>query len=1548
METFLSSLRSNPHSIEPLEQRIAPAALTGRFAGASTGSPIRLDADASTTSIPAGLSTSESGGAYLLYVEKGSCLVYTTDLNGNNRVDFNEITGISAGPGLRLISFVDIHGDIVTNLNPDFTLTDSNGDASDGRDGRVLLPNKIEKITLRSVTQDDLPKSQNPSDRLALSNYSIFGNIYAGGGFGVAGGGLLIDATGKTLQSAKFSGGFAGGVRFVDAVPEIGGIYAGSAAVGKAFSFGTAFPGSGLGFNGLNIRGNLQAVPAAAGTPGADIIGVKAAEDSMLFNLGTLQAGNGGEGGRGGDVTDVRITGDQAGGYRIIAGDAGNGAEGARGGNVTRFADLGSITGSILIQSGRGGNSLLGAGGAGGSINFDPAAPQNMVGRIRFVLGDGGNGLTNGGNGGSQPKASIEIQESQSYPLALVSSRHDRGRIGVANGAGALNGVDFDQDGENDMVFTSANPNQLVVKFGAPFSVEPIVGFDEAKTQFLNGPGNATGLTVADFNNDGLLDIATASGNASSAGVYVYLATRDPLTTRFSGFADPTINPLPAYNGTAGLSEQNVPIASLAAGDFDGDGDMDIAAFSTQTTFGGENRQGISYLFNDGQLNGTVMTGSGYFYGDLIVLAPRAPTIGIGSVMKATALSGFTGVGRDVLLSASRGGDSFFVLDLNFGEVTTTRVRLGKVDTNRQLNTLVPPDQEALQEATLQDFAVVDVNQDGNADVIAVTKEPLGYLVTFQGDGEGGFTTNSRRPVGAFNPTGDDNSGIKIVGATIEGGLGLLIDSIQGLLPSANPGTDRLDQVTLVTYSVRGDGSIGNPPFVELDLAPTLDSAALGQLQAYPGDLVMEGSDSSLFAYDIYRRTTGGWGVNNYLLAYPLKDRGEAGYNVISEFGIFGVGGAGYVATEIMEYSLFFSAGNGGHGLTGKGGAGGTIGDTLKITKGVATGDFNVVLPADTYEVRLAGGRGGNGFLDAGRGGSVKGVSVSFAEDVSALSGTVSLFAGAGGDSASATGGAGGELAGFSVMRGVFFSGGAGGRGYVGGAGGAVRGDAFPDFVAVNGNVFQQSNVDASVVRVFGGQGGGGQKTGGAGGSVIKLKARFLAQAGGGGGILDYRAGDGGSAVAGQGGAGGSLLSVSPALDANNLAGTIHLQAGAGGAGGTGGAGGSVNDFTNSPTGGQTPTVLSVLAGSGGRGISGNGGLGGSVSNIKATALGVGQRDVFNSDGLYLRTDDLVYNRVVAGNGGDSVGGVGGKGGSISALTSGATSSSFAVAAGRGGDGLASGGEGGGVKSASVNIGGGNSKFLVIAGDGGDAYAGLPTGVTPLAFGSRDGLAGNGGSIEDVSQPGSINTRVDLIAGNGGNTPNWGITASLTSGVGNGGSVKNVSISGDIGNVDSTTAIRAYNNVLLNQRISDFVATQILGDPATVLSDALGNVGIVVGSNGRVRDSAGDGNDVLDPSTAKSSGSLINVSARNIMSAVAGSVDRINAIANVSNLTTTIGSAIYGADKGAVGLGYFSSNGALLSGLNAAPEIGGRLLDGAIVRANATPAKQKERDFILG
>src|SRR5436190_22139169 len=71
--------------IEPLENRIAPALSILRVVGAVTGSPLELH-------VGDMLSTSALGGSYLLFVEKGNAVIYTTDFNNNNQVDFNEIT----------------------------------------------------------------------------------------------------------------------------------------------------------------------------------------------------------------------------------------------------------------------------------------------------------------------------------------------------------------------------------------------------------------------------------------------------------------------------------------------------------------------------------------------------------------------------------------------------------------------------------------------------------------------------------------------------------------------------------------------------------------------------------------------------------------------------------------------------------------------------------------------------------------------------------------------------------------------------------------------------------------------------------------------------------------------------------------------------------------------------------------------------------------------------------------------------------------------------------------------------------------------------------------------------------------------------------------------------------------------------------------------------------------------------------------------------------------------------------------------------------------
>jgi hypothetical protein len=210
-----------------------------------------------------------------------------------------------------------------------------------------------------------------------------------------------------------------------------------------------------------------------------------------------------------------------------------------------------------------------------------------------------------------------------------------------------------------------------------------------------------------------------------------------------------------------------------------------------------------------------------------------------------------------------------------------------------------------------------------------------------------------------------------------------------------------------------------------------------------------------------------------------------------------------------------------------------------------------------------------------------------------------------------------------------------------------------------------------------------------------------------------------------------------------------------------------------------------------------------------------------------------------------------------------------------------------------------------------------------------NGRGGNGGSISAFTQANSIQVSSDIIAGNGGSTINYGFTSDSTTGVGRGGSVTNVKLAGDAGIMDKTVAIKSY--VPYGSPMSDFVDAVRSGS-VTSIDSSTGNVGVVVGNSGYLRNGA--------PSTVGVAGSVSGFEARNVMSMVAGSVDRIAAIVSVSGLQLVNGGTVVGAFKDGDpinpvvshvnGNAYYSDAdyaGAVQD--NARP--GGSLVDGAVV-----------------
>lgn len=1590
--------------VEALEPRIAPAGLLNelKFTSVTAGGSVLLDA-----SDPTGFQGISTGfgafsGSYLLYITAGKALVYTSDLNGNGRVDYNEITGIAAGVDsngrpLDLISFSNINGDIATNLLPGrgvSALTDSDNNPNNGRDGRILLDNSIHSITLRTLTAGDIDTTvpgNTVANRLGLTSFSIFGTVYSGNDFGATGSGLTIDTSGAGALSLKFAG-LAGTELYTGSVPSVEGIKTGTAASNEHFRFGVSAS--------RDIQGTFLPFTPPAGEHGGDITGVKAASLFATFDIGTLATGNGGAGARGGNLAEIVLNGDR-GTYKIIAGDGGQGPSGAMGGSIINFNDLGTVNSAVLIHTGAGGLGLLGAGGKAGTATFATAA---IASHLQVVLGDGGNGFTAGGAGASQPNAAF-LPPIGAIPVggAVLGTYHQIGDIGNlrytgTDGAGnaryAARAIDFDGDGFGDTVYTTRTPDQIVVLFGDGAGL-----FDLSKTLYLDAPGTSlNSVVVADFNGDGRPDIAAASGDINNfGGIHVFLnQIGDRVTNPLGGkiytknvlgnhpFSDDLQTPLPTFSDFGFYQGRNA-VLGLAAGDFNGDGIMDIGYVNHLTSPNTDDNltisQFVTVLYGDNVRNVDTGArvidpitgqpqGAGYFVANLA--APGQPPVlsrsGGGDVqarvaLKATNVAINSGV-PDVLFYSQLNANS--VTEIIVPTDVTTNLpligslnipfSLGQVDTNRQ-------DQISLQNANEQDIAVTDLNADGIADVVALTIQPAGFLVTLQGATPGvGNPLAFTLTIASNNAGSADNAGIDY----FEGGIfGRGSDPLKISPIDVNP--DLSQDGIFNQFAIEAlTGTPQNAQIHEISLeaqgVPDFYAGGNGFNGARQYRSLGDSADNAVAAFDAYYPVVGIRGNP----AFPLLDRptnnyvlletnvGNAAFSIV-DVGL-GFGGAMIPFINETANGVFFFAGNGGGSTAGVAGNGGTIGTGITGgANGVPAGSISFVFPNDQAyngQISFTGGNGGAGFLGGGLGGDVTGVTTRSPGDAS---GNVDLHGGNGGNGIAGDGGRGGDLSSFSLLLGGLLTAGDAGSGLHGGRGGSIFGNKT--------GVLYDINTPGSVAATAG-IGGLGALGGGEGGSISDFDVVYNVAVFDGGGLA-YVSGAGGNAVAGPGGNGGSITNSSPNAAENGLSLFVTLSTGVGGNGLSGGVGGALVNFINSPTAPTAiPVNLAVLTGRGGIGVVGAGGAGGAINHFQSNALGLT---------TIAGSADLV--RIIAGDGGPSYGSTGGVGGSVLNTTAQAVSSPIAVTAGAGGAGFTFGGDGGSVggdlstiNSASQTLG----KVLIVAGAGGDATSvAIGDVLVPnnpnvndlahavLALGPVSGTGGNGGNITNVVQPISVQTSVDLIAGNGGSTINYGSSISSTSGVGAGGSVVNVNLAGTVGNSvrNATTginpAIRSYTDqggdgvedislaqytrtlggtVLPTVIIDGFPILNPLAFTPSVNFDAglfaQGNVGIVAGISGRVAGGAPPRNGL--------NGSVQSIQASSFMSIVAGSVDNVARVNILSNLVVKDVDGVLGADKSLPDLPpfgnannqveYFDANGRVVSNL----EPGFRLIDGAI------------------
>lgn len=233
---------------------------------------------------------------------------------------------------------------------------------------------------------------------------------------------------------------------------------------------------------------------------------------------------------------------------------------------------------------------LFGTGNAGYTAPVDVARAGSSDSTLRgrhFAVADfDGDGIDDFGfNSGS----GLEV-------FAVGATRAPQRIFGLASGGSPMVAIDSDLNGSPDLVsivFGGSNLNYLNLfrsNGDGTFEAEEfIANRDDPEAQALD-MGAPLNMVVGDFDDDGIEDLATLvqTGSGVDQGLALALMSGDGV----GGFSYPTaLDPI-SDDVFEGFFPFEVASKELAAGDFDGDGDLDLVLTST-TDF-------ILLLTNDG------------------------------------------------------------------------------------------------------------------------------------------------------------------------------------------------------------------------------------------------------------------------------------------------------------------------------------------------------------------------------------------------------------------------------------------------------------------------------------------------------------------------------------------------------------------------------------------------------------------------------------------------------------------------------------------------------------------------------------------------------------------------------------------------------------------------------------------------------------------------------------------------------------------------------------------------------------------------------------
>lgn len=443
----------------------------------------------------------------------------------------------------------------------------------------------------------------------------------------------------------------------------------------------------------------------------------------------------------------------------------------------------------------------------------------------------------------AQPWALEHLEDRSTPALFNVLSP---ATIGNNNNFGCVATGDFNGDGKSDIVMTNygtagpgnnAGGNTLVVRLGTGSGT-----FTGGSTITVGTGQYVSYVAVGDVNNDGKQDLAVASSSDSAAGnLTVFLGTgnggfskQSPLSTNSNnacwvGIAQMTNGDTnadivvcsfgAADSGGNSVSGNNVSVfqgdgngafslietvsdglsfipTALALADFDGDGNMDIAAAvpGVPPDSNADQPNGYVYMFL-GNGSGGFTSGNVFDSG--------------GPLPISMSLADFNGDSEMDLVVANAGNPDSNSFYANFGGGSTIAVLLsigaGNFDSPITLTAGIGTS------GSKSVFAVTaaDFDLDGNTDVAGVLYgHPLtganARVLAFKGNGNGGFTADANSPYntnttgGQFLAAADFNgdSAPDIVAVTADSTISVLLNTTTGsastttsLITSASPST---------------------------------------------------------------------------------------------------------------------------------------------------------------------------------------------------------------------------------------------------------------------------------------------------------------------------------------------------------------------------------------------------------------------------------------------------------------------------------------------------------------------------------------------------------------------------------------------------------------------------------------------------------------------------------------------------------------------------------------------------------------------------------------